>query len=67
MKSRNSDLFDGIKGYVARSPDRARLVIGPFRSAADAEIFAEDLGSVNVNAFKWTNTAADTIVPLGTE
>lgn len=64
LKKRNSDLFDGIKGYVARSPDRARLLIGPFRSASDAETFAEDLGSVNVNAFKWTNSEADTIVPV---
>src|SRR5206468_2289520 len=28
IKSKNRDLFDGIPGYVAKSPDRARLVIG---------------------------------------
>ena len=63
IKSRNREMFDGIKGYVARSPDRSRLLIGPFRSSADAETFAEGLESVN--AFRWTNSEVDTIVPLG--
>jgi hypothetical protein len=67
MKKRNSDLFDGIRGYVARSPDRARLVIGPFRGSSDAEIFAEDLQTVGIDAFKWSNSQADRIVPLATE
>jgi hypothetical protein len=67
IKSKNEDLFDGIRGYVARTPDRARLVIGPFRSATDADTFAEDLATLNVNAFKWSNSPSDQIVPLGTE
>jgi tetratricopeptide (TPR) repeat protein len=67
IKSRGHDLFDGIKGYVARSPDRARLVIGPFRGTSDAQIFAEDLASVGVSSFRWTNSESDQIVPLGTE
>jgi Flp pilus assembly protein TadD len=67
MKSRNRTLFDGISGYVARSPDRARLVIGPFRANSDAEIFQEDLQSVGIDAFSWTNSDSDRIVPLGTE
>jgi Flp pilus assembly protein TadD len=67
LKSRNRDLLDGISGYVARSPDRARLVIGPFRASSDAEIFAEDLHTVGVDAFSWTNSPSDQIVPLGTE
>jgi Flp pilus assembly protein TadD len=67
IKARHRDLFDGIPGYVAKSPDRARLVVGPFRSASDAETFAEDLQTVNIDAFKWTNSPADQIVPLGTE
>jgi Flp pilus assembly protein TadD len=67
IKSKGRDLFDGIKGYVARSPDRARLVIGPFRGTSDAQIFAEDLESVGVSSFRWTNSESDQIVPLGTE
>ncbi len=65
IKSRNRELFDGIKGYVAKGSDRSRLLIGPFRSSADAETFAEGLDSVN--AFRWTNSETDTIVPLGGE
>lgn len=67
LKSRHRDLFDGVSGYVAKSGDKARLVIGPFRGRADAEIFAEDLGSIGVDAFSWTNSPSDRIVPLGTE
>ena len=67
MKTRHSDLFDGIKGYVARTADRSRLVVGPFRGPSDAQIFADDLDSVGINSFRWTNSPSDTIVPLGTE
>lgn len=67
LKSRNRTLFDGISGYVAKSGDRARLVIGPFRATADAEIFQGDLESVGIDAFSWTNSPSDQIVPLGTE
>ena len=67
IKNKNSELMDGIKGYIAKSPDRSRLVIGPFRGTSDAEIFAEDLGSVGVNAVRWTNSSSDQIGPLATE
>ncbi len=67
MKSRNGDLFDGIKGYVAKSPGHSRLVIGPFRGPSDAKIFADDLESVGIDSFSWTNSPSDMIVPLGTE
>lgn len=62
IKSKNREMFDGIKGYIARGSDRSRLLIGPFRDNADAETFAEGLESVN--AFRWTNSATDTIVPI---
>jgi Flp pilus assembly protein TadD len=67
LKSQNRDLFDGISGYIAQSPDRARLVIGPFRGPSDARIFADDLQLVGINAFSWTNSESDRIVPLDTE
>jgi hypothetical protein len=66
IKSKDRDLFDGIPAYVARSPDRSRLVIGPFRSATDADTFAADLETLNVSAFKWSNSVSDQIVPIGT-
>ena len=67
IKSKNRELFDGITPYVAKGQDRARLVIGPFRAAADAETFAEDLETVGVDAREWSNSETDQIVPLGTE
>jgi Flp pilus assembly protein TadD len=67
IRSKDRDLFNGITGYVAKSPNRVRLVIGPFRGQSDAENFAEDLQTVGVNAFKWSNSPSDEIVPLGTE
>jgi Flp pilus assembly protein TadD len=67
MKLRNRDLFDGISGFVAQSSDRARLVIGPFRGPSDAETFKADLETVGIDAFNWTNSESDKIVPLGTE
>jgi hypothetical protein len=66
IRSRDRELFDGIPGYVAEGPDRARLIVGPFASATDADTFAADLEAVNVNAFKWSNSESDRIVPLGT-
>ena len=66
LKSNNQELFDGIHGYVARTAQRSRLLIGPFRSSSDADTFAADLEMVNVNALKWSNSDSDLIVPLGT-
>lgn len=66
IKSRNGDLFDGIHGYVAQAGSNAKLVIGPFRSARDADTFAADLESVDVDAFRWNSSDSDLIVPLGT-
>jgi len=67
MKRENADLFNGITGYVAEDGDRARLVIGPFRGSSDAKIFADDLHSVGIDAFRWSNSDSDRIVPLASE
>lgn len=67
LKHDNGDLFKGITGYVAEGSDRARLVIGPFRGASDAKIFADDLRSIGVDAFRWTNSDSDRIVPVAKE
>jgi hypothetical protein len=67
LSSRYKDLFDGISGYVSEGPDRARLLIGPFKSSRDAEVFAEDLASVNVDAFSWTSPAGQAVRKLTSE
>ena len=67
IKRRNRDLFDGISGYIIEEPGRARLLIGPFRNNEDANIFAEDLASVRVDAFTWTNQPGQAIRKLPSE
>ena len=67
MRSRHRELFDGIGGYVAESADRSRLLIGPFKSVTDANIFVEDLESVRVDAFSWTSPPGQMIRKLPTE
>jgi cell division protein FtsN len=67
LKSQNRDLFEGISASIAKSPDRDRLVIGPFRGSSDARIFAEDLHTVGIDSFRWTNSASDRIVPIAVE
>ncbi len=67
LKRDNPNLFKGITGYVAASSDRSRLVIGPFRGPSDARIFADDLHSIGVDAFRWTNSDSDRIVPVAEE
>jgi Flp pilus assembly protein TadD len=64
MKSKNPDIFKGIKPYVARSADRSRLLIGPFRGPSDAQILAEDLETVGISSFRFTNSQTDRIAPL---
>lgn len=64
MKSQNPDIFKGIKPYVSRSADRSRLLIGPFRGPSDAKILAEDLETVGISSFRFTNSQTDRIAPL---
>ncbi|MFL6721373.1 MAG: tetratricopeptide repeat protein [Sphingomonas sp.] len=67
LKSKNPDLFDGLRPYVARSAEGARLLVGPFRGPSDAAILADDFESVGINASKFTNSQADRIAPLADE
>lgn len=67
MKDRNPEVFQGITGYVARSGERTRLIIGPFRGESDAAILADDLETLGIDAFKFTNSESDRIAPLPVE
>ena len=67
LKKENPDLFEGIKPYLSRSADRSRLLVGPFKGTSDATIFAEDLRTVGVDAFRFTNSQTDRIAPLAAE
>ena len=67
IKGKSRDVLDGINGYVVEEPGKSRLVIGPFKNDEDAEIFAEDLASVRVDAFSWINQPGQIIRKLSTE
>lgn len=64
LKLRNEDLLQGINGYVAEEPSRARLLIGPFKNTDDAKIFAEDLELARVEAFTWTSAPGQQVRKL---
>ena len=61
MKRTNDELFDGIPGFVAESEGKARLLIGPFKDAGDADTFAQDLAAAHITAFQWRNSETDRI------
>ena len=67
MKARHRRLFEGISGYISDDGARARLLIGPFRNADEAGIFADDLEMVHIDAFQWTNPPGQTITKLATD
>ena len=67
MKSRGRELFDGINGYVVEEDGKARLLVGPFRNSEEANIFAEDLASVHIDAFTWTSRPGQIVRKLPTE
>lgn len=67
LKTDNPDLFNGMKPYVSRSPDRARLLVGPFRGESDASIFEEDLKTIGIDAFRFSDSQNDRIAPLAAE
>ncbi|HEV2593995.1 MAG TPA: hypothetical protein VGU01_02200 [Sphingomicrobium sp.] len=63
-KTQNPDVFQGIKPYVARSAEGTRLLVGPFRGPSDAALFAEDLETIGIDAYKFTDSPTDRIAPL---
>ncbi|HUE79286.1 MAG TPA: hypothetical protein VMN38_06610 [Sphingomicrobium sp.] len=67
IKSKHREVLEGMSGYVAEAPGRARLLIGPFKSVSDAKIIVDDLASLRVDAFSWTSPPGQTIRKLSTE
>lgn len=67
LKTRGRAVLEDIHGFIVEEPGRARLLIGPFKNSEDASIFAEDLASVRVDAFSWSNQPGQIIRKLSTE
>jgi cell division septation protein DedD len=55
IRARKPSLFTGLGGWVAQSGSRSRLLIGPFHSKDDAQMFADALASARIDAFSWTS------------
>lgn len=67
IRSRDRGLFKGINGHVVEDGDRARLLIGPFRSREDAQIFASDLATLRIDSFTWLNRPGQIVRKLPAE
>jgi len=64
LANRSPDLFEKLSPYVAQDGGRTRLLIGPFKSTDDAETFAEDLKSVQIDSFSWTSAPGQVVTKL---
>jgi tetratricopeptide (TPR) repeat protein len=67
IRARSEDMLNGISGYIAEEPGKARLLVGPFRNSADAETFAADLETLNIDAFRWISPEGQPVRKLTTE
>ena len=67
LASRHHDVFAGLSGFVAEESGKARLLIGPFKDAQDARTFAQDLVSVEVDAFEWTSAPGQSVRKLASQ
>ena len=67
IRGRSQDMLNGISGYIAEEGGKARLLVGPFRSSDDAETFAADLETLNIDAFRWISPEGQTVRKLTSE
>lgn len=64
IRSKKPSLFTGISGFVARTGDRSRLLIGPFHTQEDARLFADALQTARIDSFSWTSQPGQVIHSL---
>ena len=67
IKSRKPTLFAGLGGWIADGGTRARLLIGPFHSREDAQLFSDALASERINSFAWTSQPGQVVRKLPTQ
>ena len=67
IKSRKPALFAGLGGWIADGGTRARLLIGPFHSRDDAQLFSDALASERINSFPWTSQPGQVVRKLPTQ
>ena len=64
IANRDRELFANLSPYLAQEGGRSRLLIGPFKSTADASTLADDLASANIDSFTWTSAAGQVVTKL---
>ncbi len=64
IRSKKPSLFTGITGFVAKTGDRDRLLIGPFHTQEDARLFADALQTARIDSFSWTSQPGQVIHSL---
>jgi cell division septation protein DedD/Flp pilus assembly protein TadD len=67
IRARKPSLFTGLGGWVAETGSRSRLLIGPFHSKDDAQMFADALESAKIDAFSWTSQPGQVVRRLSTQ
>jgi hypothetical protein len=67
IRARKPSLFTGLGGWVAEGSSRSRLLIGPFHSKDDAQMFADALASVRIDALSWTSQPGQVVRRLSTQ
>lgn len=67
IKSRKPSLFTGLGGWVANNGSRARLLIGPFHSSDDAQMFADALASASIDSSRFTSQPGQVVHKLPTQ
>jgi cell division septation protein DedD/Flp pilus assembly protein TadD len=67
IRSRKPSLFTGLGGWVAETGSRSRLLIGPFHSKDDAQMFADALATARIDAFSWTSQPGQVVRRLQTQ
>lgn len=64
IRSREPSLFTGLSGWVADAGSRARLLIGPFHSNKDAQLFADALADARIDSSSWTSQPGEMVRKL---
>lgn len=67
IRSREPSLFTDINGFVADTGSRSRLLIGPFHTQEDAQLFADALQSARIDSFSWTSQPGQVVRKLPTK
>lgn len=64
LKAKAPKLLTGHAGWTAPMGKTNRLLVGPFPTAKEAQVFLNDLGKANVGGFAWTSDEGEKVQKL---